>query len=128
MPRDTEGAQAANAPLPSTEIGADHVRLAYHYLNTGDVDGYASLVDERAVFTHPDHGPARGPDGVAALVFACLAGQGPHRADRVVARDATVVVTGRSEGAEAGRRGFVDVFTLSVYGLLLTWNRLATDG
>ncbi|WP_306369696.1 nuclear transport factor 2 family protein [Nocardiopsis sp. CC223A] len=128
MPRDTEGAMATGAPLPSTDAGVDHVRLAYHYLNTGDADGYASLVDEGAVFTHPAHGPAHGPDGAAALVFACLAGQGPHRADRIIARDSTVVVTGRAEGAPAGRRGFVDVFTLGAYGLLLTWSRLAVDG
>lgn len=27
-----------------TDSGVDHVRLAYHYLDTGDLDGYGSLL------------------------------------------------------------------------------------
>lgn len=128
MPRNTERTTVERAPLPGAQIGVDHVRLAYHYLDAGDSDGYASLVDENAVLTHPARGTARGPDEVAALVFACLDGQGPHRPERIVARESTVVVTGRAEGAASGRRGFVDVFTLGVYGLLLTWRRFHADG
>jgi len=34
-------------------VATDHVRLSYHYLNIGDIDGYGSLFGERAVLQYP---------------------------------------------------------------------------
>ncbi|RSS80283.1 nuclear transport factor 2 family protein [Streptomyces sp. WAC06614] len=92
-----------------TDSGADHVRLAYHYLDTGDRDGYGSLLD-----TDVD-AAALGPD---------LARPRPpgsrHLITRIVADGDCVVAMGRLAPQQ---HDFVDVFTLSAEGMLRTCRR-----
>ncbi|MEU0991530.1 nuclear transport factor 2 family protein [Streptomyces sp. NPDC005953] len=92
--------------LPSslvTDSGVDHVRLAYHYLDTGDVDGYLSLLDEDA---RPE-----------AAALGCR-----HNIDRIVASGDCVVAIGRVSPQQVD---FVDVFTLSDEGMLRSRRRYA---
>jgi len=50
--------RAASAAV--SVIGLDHARLCYAYLNSGDIDGYASLFAADAVVRHPGATPIRG--------------------------------------------------------------------
>ncbi|MEW1549580.1 nuclear transport factor 2 family protein [Streptomyces tsukubensis] len=95
--------------LPSrliTDSGVDHVRLAYHYLDNGDVDGYLSLLDED---TRPE-----------APALGCR-----HDIDRIVASGDCVVAIGRVSPQQVD---FVDVFTLSDDGMLRSRRRYAAPG
>jgi ketosteroid isomerase-like protein len=100
--------------------GVDHVRLSYHYLDRGDVDGYASLLDSGAVLDLPGHGRVRGRGEVAKL--RCARWRGAHHLRRVFTSGERVVALGRFSGA--GRDGarvdvdFAHVFSLSEHGLL----------
>ncbi|WP_327250862.1 nuclear transport factor 2 family protein [Streptomyces sp. NBC_01244] len=88
-----------------TDSGVDHVRLAYHYLDCGDVDGYGSLL----------HAGSLGPD----LEAPC--GDGArHHITRIVAEGDCVVAMGRIAPQQ---RDFVDVFTLSDEGMLRACRR-----
>ncbi|MCY0944326.1 MULTISPECIES: nuclear transport factor 2 family protein [Streptomyces] len=88
-----------------TDSGVDHVRLAYHYLDNGDLDGYGSLL----------HAGPLGPD---------LEGPGArgarHDIIRIVAEGDCVVAMGRLSPQQ---RDFVDVFTLSDEGMLRACRR-----
>ncbi|MEU6485717.1 nuclear transport factor 2 family protein [Streptomyces sp. NPDC046887] len=90
-------------PLPPsrvvTDSGVDHVRLAYHYLDSGDLDGLGSLLHEGAPGAVPDPAPYGGR----------------HHIQRIVAEGDCVVVMGR---LVPGLGEFVDVFTLSAEGML----------
>ncbi|MCB5163528.1 nuclear transport factor 2 family protein [Streptomyces bambusae] len=96
-----------------TAAGVEHVRLAYHYLDTGDVDGYGSLLDEDVELCRPDAPPGHGRDEVVRLHQEGLVPPAPHAIDRIVAEGDSVVVVGRTGGV-----GFVDVFTLSPEAML----------
>jgi hypothetical protein len=104
--------------------GVDHVRLSYHYLDTGDIDGYASLLDEHVRVQRPDIPPG---DGRAEVVRTHAQFAGPparHQIFKVIADGGGIAVTGRyvvPSGAEA--LDFVDVFTLTEYGMLLGYRR-----
>jgi hypothetical protein len=90
-------------------VGVDHVRLSYHYLDQGDLDGYESLFDP------PQRDQVRGR--------RCSRWHGVHDLLAVFAADGRVVAVGRFSGV--GRDGsdvdvaFVDVFSLSEHGLLV---------
>ncbi|MDG9718415.1 nuclear transport factor 2 family protein [Streptomyces sp. DH24] len=99
-------------PTPSrvvTESGVDHVRLAYEYLDAGDVDGYGSLLDTDALGTGLER--CR-PPGIRHLIT------------RIVADGYCVVVMGR---LAPQHREFVDVFTLSAEGMLRSCRRYYAD-
>ncbi|MEU8466143.1 nuclear transport factor 2 family protein [Streptomyces sp. NPDC029003] len=84
-----------------TDSGVDHVRLAYHYLDTGDLDGYGSLLHA---------GTALGAD------LECPAATGArHHITRIVAEGDCVIAMGRLAPQQ---HEFVDVFTLSPEGML----------
>jgi ketosteroid isomerase-like protein len=97
--------QARRLPPSSliTDSGVDHVRLAYHYLDTGDLDGFSSLLDEDARLESPAPG--------------CR-----HHIERIVASGDCVVAIGRLTPQQVD---FVDVFTLSAEGMLRSRRRYA---
>ncbi|MFJ5548072.1 nuclear transport factor 2 family protein [Streptomyces sp. NPDC093225] len=108
-------------PPPSrvvTDSGVDHVRLAYHYLDTGDLDGYGSLLDPD-VFDGGTGDPDVDVDADAEALAAGLERPGPpgvrHQITRIMAEGDCVVAIGR---VAPQQRDFVDVFTLSAEGML----------
>lgn len=105
----------------------DHVRLGYHYLDIGDLDGYASLLDPMAELRRPGHRPAvRGQERVVRWLAETAAGRQVHEVIEVFGHDDRVAVTGRLLGPNSGSRrdvGFADVFQVSDTGLLLTQTR-----
>ncbi|GGZ45622.1 nuclear transport factor 2 family protein [Streptomyces subrutilus] len=88
-----------------TDSGVDHVRLAYHYLDSGDLDGYGSLLHEGPLGSDLEGPGARGAR---------------HQITRIVAEGDCVVAMGRLTPHE---RDFVDVFTLSDEGMLRACRR-----
>jgi hypothetical protein len=107
-----------------TAMGVEHVRLSYDYLDRGDADGYASLLDPGMVLDEPGRERVRGRGAVAGP--RRLRGSGTHDVQDVFAADGRVTAIGRFRGADGGTRGadagevdFADVFTLSEHGLLL---------
>lgn len=114
-----------------TSMGAEHALLSYHYLDEGDVEGYASLVDRGALFEHPGHPVARGPRRAAELVLDRYGSRGTHRPHHVVAAQDDVVVIGtlNTRDAESGREStqeFADFFVINEHGLLTSWRRFHT--
>jgi hypothetical protein len=112
-------------PSPAvTATGVDHVRLAYDYLDSDDLDGYGSLLDEDVALDRPDAPPGRGRAEVLRMHLDRVVPQARHAIERIIAEGDRVVVTGclwqdpgpRSRRLE--RIGFVDVFTLSDVGML----------
>lgn len=106
-----------------TAVGVEHVRLSYDYLDRGDADGYASLLDPGMVLDEPGRERVRGAvDGPRRL-----RGSGTHDVHDVFAADGRVTAVGRFHGgadgvgggADRGEVDFADVFTLSEHGLLL---------
>lgn len=112
-----------------TATGIDHVRLAYDYLDSDDVDGYGSLLDENVSLDRPDIPPARGRAEVIRMHLDRVVPRAHHRIERIVAEGDSVVAVGRlsqESGARSYDRrgvGFVDVFTLSDEGMLLGCRR-----
>ncbi|MFI5621433.1 nuclear transport factor 2 family protein [Streptomyces sp. NPDC051567] len=88
-----------------TDSGVDHVRLAYHYLDTGDFEGYGSLLDAGSLGVRDLERPAPGAR---------------HHITRIVADGDCVVAMGRLAPQQ---REFVDVFTLSAEGMLRACRR-----
>ncbi|MGW7103188.1 nuclear transport factor 2 family protein [Streptomyces sp. NPDC054838] len=88
-----------------TDSGVDHVRLAYHYLDSGDLDGYGSLLHAGLL-------------GVAELERPAFGAR--HHITRIVADGDCVVAMGR---VAPQQRDFVDVFTLSAEGMLRACRR-----
>ncbi|WP_159944712.1 MULTISPECIES: nuclear transport factor 2 family protein [unclassified Nocardiopsis] len=109
-------------------IGAEHVRLSYHYLDRADMDGYASLLDPETRFRYPGQPVSRGPAQVSALMERSSYTLGRHSIFKMVSGGDTVAAIGRftCEGEQPGNNReteFVDVFTLSEHGLLLSCRR-----
>ncbi|WP_430789495.1 nuclear transport factor 2 family protein [Actinoplanes sp. G11-F43] len=107
----------------TTAAGVDHVRLSYHYLDTGDFDGYASLLDEHVRVQRPDMTLG---DGRAEVVRTHARLAGPparHQIFKVIADGDGIAVTGRYVTSGAKAVDFVDVFTLTEYGMLLGYRR-----
>ena len=92
-------------------VGLDHVRLSYEYLDRGDHDGYASLLDPAATVDEPGRSGRR------------LRSRGEHRLNEVFAADGRVAAVGRFVGADVLGEpvdvDFADIFALSPSGLLL---------
>lgn len=114
-------------------IGAEHVRLSYHYLDQADMEGYMSLLDPEARLHHPGHPVSRGPDEAAAAMESLAYTRGRHRIFKTVSEGDTVAAIGRFTGSAAPfgnmyETEFVDVFTLSGHGLLLSCRRFCWNG
>ncbi|MEU8760212.1 nuclear transport factor 2 family protein [Streptomyces sp. NPDC048659] len=107
-----------------TAAGIDHVRLVYDYLDAGDLDGCASLLDDAVVFELPGLPPARGRSAAVRAHVGHVRATARHEVERLVARDRTVIATGRRvpAPAAAGPGGadhrFVDVFTIAPDGMV----------
>ncbi|WP_017601298.1 nuclear transport factor 2 family protein [Nocardiopsis lucentensis] len=119
------------SPPPGTSvssIGAEHALLTYLYLDRGDVDGYASLVDGDARFEHPGFPVAHGAEAAAALALRCCGSGGSHRPQRVITAERDVIVTGElvlqdTETEERSSEEFADLFAITEHGLLASWRR-----
>ncbi|MFI8104835.1 nuclear transport factor 2 family protein [Streptomyces sp. NPDC086023] len=108
--------QQAGERSPSrivTAAGVDHVRLSYHYLDSGDLDGYGSLLHEQVELDRPDAPSGHGRAEVVRLHRDGLVPAARHLIHRIVAEGDRVVVMGST-----GRSEFVDVFTLSAEAML----------
>lgn len=102
-----------------TAAGIDHVRLSYHYLDQGDADGYASLLDSAAVLDEPGHARVHGRAAVAES--RCLRWCGAHDLHAVFAADGRVAAVGRfNRDGDGVDVDFADIITLSEHGLLMT--------
>ncbi|KKZ73769.1 hypothetical protein VO63_11635 [Streptomyces showdoensis] len=107
-----------------TAAGIDHVRLVYDYLDAGDLDGCASLLHDAVVFELPGLPPARGRSAAVRAHAGHVPPAARHELEHLLARDRTVIATGRrvpapapSGPAPAGHR-FVDVFTIAPDGMV----------
>lgn len=94
--------------------------LTYHYLDIGDIDGYASLTEQNVTLDHPGAPPCRGRDAVLSAHAAQATLFRRHEVDTVVADEGRVVVLGRVVSQAPGTArdaahgvDFADVFTLS---------------
>ncbi|MEV6874253.1 nuclear transport factor 2 family protein [Amycolatopsis sp. NPDC051128] len=104
-------------------VGLEHVRLSYDYLNRGDTDGYASLLDTAVRLDQPGQEPIRGRRAAERLAAVRqLRGTGEHIVHDVFASGGRVAATGRFVGEYRGSAievDFADIFTLSNDGLLV---------
>lgn len=111
-----------------TSIGVDHVRLSYDYLDAGNLDAYGSLLDDNVHVRRPDAAQSRGRAQVQRLHAEVTGPPGRHLLEQIIADGDSIVVTGRfvrppTPPAELVDVEFVDVFTLSDFGLLLGYRR-----
>ncbi|WP_330172398.1 nuclear transport factor 2 family protein [Streptomyces sp. NBC_01498] len=120
----------------ATAAGIDHVRLSYHYRDTGDIDAFGSLLHEDVQVKRPDAPFGHGRDEVIRLHTRMAGAREHHHIYKIVADGDCVVVTGSYTGACAGAGGdggpdggpagpleFADVFTLTDDGMLLGYRR-----
>lgn len=128
----TMNGNGGNELAPSgavTAAGVTHVLLSYHYLDTGDIDGYGSLLDEHAHVSRPDVAVGQGRTQVVGLHADIAGPPARHHIYKVIADGDAVVATGRftAPPTRGGRAAvdveFVDVFTLSGKGMLLGYRR-----
>lgn len=106
------------------EIGKRHVILFYGYVDRGDLDGCASLLDDGVQADLPSTPPAQGPREVLALARDRLSVLGMHLLHRTVTEnDAVVVQGGFTESTTRQAKPFVDHFTFSDHGLIKSWKR-----
>ncbi|HZP52881.1 nuclear transport factor 2 family protein [Actinocrinis sp.] len=125
----SDEAESLRPSASVTAAGIDHVRLSYHYLDSGDIDGYGSLLDDDAQLRWPEAPLGRGRAQVLSLQKGLAGPPSRHEIRKVVASGDTVVVTGRYTPSRSGRGGkaaaveFADLFTLSDKGMLLTHHR-----
>ena len=95
----------------------DHVRLSYHYLDAGDIDGYSSLFEEEVVLKVPGFPPMQGR---AALERYGSTVRHRHAVHDVFGSDRRLAVVGRlDDPSGAGSTDFVDVFAVSDRALLV---------
>jgi hypothetical protein len=113
-----------------TAAAVDHVRLSYLYLDEGNLDGYASLLDDDIQVKRPDVPDAHGRTEVLDLMATIAGPPGKHELYKVIASGDGVAVVGRFVGPGVLRHtpesidiDFVDVFTISDKGLLLGTRR-----
>ena len=117
-------------PSPAvTGAGIDHVRLFYHYLDSGDMDGCGSLLDEDARLCWPQAPIGHGRAEVVRLQKKLAGPPARHETRKLLASGDTVVVVGRFINADRGRPDkaveveFADFFTLTCEGMLLDHHR-----
>ena len=124
-----EDRRPARRGSPVTAVGVDHVRLAYHYLDTGDIDAYGSLLDENALMCRPDGATCRGRSEILEMQATLAGPPVKHHIYKIIAADDAVAVTGRCNprpargGAAGAEVEFADIFTLTDEGLLLGCRR-----
>lgn len=125
--RDMAGGSVSGAV---TAAGIDHVRLSYHYLDVGDIDGYGSLLADDIQVARPDAPLRAGREAVLSLHQDALVEPGTHHIEKIVAEGRSVVVTGRLTPLGASRTDgpapdleFVDWFTLTDDSMLLGYRR-----
>jgi ketosteroid isomerase-like protein len=108
-------------PSPVTATGADHVRMAYHYVDAGDFDAYASLLHDdmqvRGLSSRPAHGRTD------ATLLARGTRRGHHELYKLIADGDSVVAVGRHQSDGPADVEFADVFTVADNGLLLCQRR-----
>ncbi|HET9143723.1 nuclear transport factor 2 family protein [Actinophytocola sp.] len=112
---------------PETELVAtavDHVRLSYHYLDRGDVDGYCSLFTERAVVRQPGSCQVIGREELERVEVSRRGTRFVRHAVReVFGAGRRVAALGQARNLLPGNGDdphvdFVDVFTVADNGLL----------
>lgn len=114
---------------PVAAVGIDHVRLAYHYLDTGDIDAYGSLLAEHALMYQPESPPCHGRAEILRLQASSPGPPAGHQIYKIFAADDAVAVTGRRtprpghDGVDRAGVDFADIFTLTDEGLLLACRR-----
>lgn len=129
--RDRAGDVAAAA--------VDHVRLGYHYLDVGDIDGYLSLCDEHVELRLPGSVPVRGRDALERFEQRHRAATGAvrHTVFDIVGSGRMVVAIGQlgadrnADADPAAPVVFVDVFTVSDDALITQRRRfldVSADG
>jgi ketosteroid isomerase-like protein len=113
-------------------IAADHVRLCYHYLDTGDVDGYCSLFEEDAILECPGSWPIRGRRAMERAERRRQAVVSRrHSMARLAVVGELVLVGGRVEwrrrpdGDQVLLFDFVDLFVVCQEGLISRRRTLA---
>ncbi|MFC8364224.1 nuclear transport factor 2 family protein [Streptomyces griseorubiginosus] len=113
-----------------TAAGIDHVRLSYHYLDIGDIDGYGSLLADDIRVVRPDAPLRAGREEVLSLHQDSLVQSGTHHIEEIVAEGRSVVVTGRLTPQSASCTDgpardleFVDWFTLTDDSMLRGYRR-----
>lgn len=122
-------AWTTTAPHPADDLvtaaGTDHVRLVYDYLDAGDLDACASLLHEHVGLDLPGAPPARGRTAFLRTHRDHLGAPARHEIDHVVARDRTVVVSGRRVGTDPDgtTARFVDVFRIAADGMVESCTR-----
>ncbi|MBX6724193.1 MAG: nuclear transport factor 2 family protein [Dactylosporangium sp.] len=105
-----------------TSAGIDHVLLSYVYLDAGDLDGYASLLDEQAQVKWPGTPTGRGRAQIVRMHAEVAERPSRHELYRIVADGDNVAVFGRYVRPPLDVE-FADIFTLSHLGLLLGYQR-----
>ncbi|WP_017240614.1 nuclear transport factor 2 family protein [Streptomyces sp. SS] len=109
-----------------TAAGIDHIRLVYDYLDAGDLDGCASLLHDAVIFELPGQPPARGRSEAVRAHVRHVLPAARHEVDHLLARDRTVIATGRRVPAptaavpDTADHRFVDVFTIAPDGMVRT--------
>lgn len=113
-----------------TGIGIDHIRLSYHYLDTGAMEEYGSLLAETAQLRHPGAPAAHGREQVLRFQAATLAGVGRHTLSRVFGEGDNVSVIGSYTPLDGSAEDmdFVDLFALSDEALILEQRRFLDRG
>lgn len=109
-----------------TAAGVDHVRLAYHYLDTGDIDGLGSLLTDRVQISLPDAPPSRNRSEALHLYDSLTRAQTEHRIRRIVADCDSVAAIGQVtqiKDSGVAEIDFADFFTLSAAGMILSCQR-----
>lgn len=79
----------------TTAFAVAHVRLAYEYLDAGDLDGYASLLHEDVQVKRPDVPDAHGKPEVLRLMAPLAGPPGKHHLYKVIADGDCVAAVGR---------------------------------
>jgi len=74
-------------------VGIDHVRLSYHYLDTGDIEAYGSLLDEHALMFQPNGAPGHGRAEILEQQASLTGPPVKHQIYKIIAADDAVAVT-----------------------------------
>jgi len=121
------------SPSPGAAVTAaavDHILLSYLYLDEGNLDAYASLLDEDVQLKRPGQPTRSGRAAVLAALAGVAGPPGQHRLHQVIANGDCVAAVGRCTGPAAMRLAdgyhdvdFVDIVTVSAQGLLLGQRR-----
>lgn len=99
--------------------GVDHAWLSYHYLDSDDIDGYASLLDDDTVVRRPGTPALRGRDAVERFHGSVGRPRTVHTVQDVFAAADRVVATGHVSDGAFLDVDFADIFTLSENGLFV---------